>query len=279
MSTATPFSIDDVLRHGANVPAIPRVVGELMASFRREDCDADYIARLVSADPALSAKVLKLANSAFYRRAREVVSVRAATVIIGYVALRLLVASFGMAGAVRLPPGMDGKKFWRYCLHTGVVARYLASRCGVDPEIAFSAGLLHAVGHPAIGLAMPEQWSALEREAPFYARDRALRERKRWGFDHALVGGRLAETWSFPPALAQAIRYGAEPLAAEEYSPVATVVRVAADIIAARELGLSQTHANVTLLDPRLVQLLKVAAAVEELPPIQELAAGLESLL
>lgn len=53
MSTATPFSIDDVLRHGANVPAIPRVV----------------------------------------------------------------------AGAVRLPPGMDGKKFWRHCLHTGVVAR------------------------------------------------------------------------------------------------------------------------------------------------------------
>lgn len=149
----------------------------------------------------------------------------------------------------------------------------------MDPEIAVSAGLLHAVGHPAIGLAMPEQWAALEREAPFYARDRALRERKRWGFDHALVGGRLAETWLFPPALAQAIRYGAEPLAAEEYSPAATVVRIATDIVAARELGVSQTHASATLLDPRLVQLLKVATAVESLPPIQELAAGLESLL
>ena len=273
--------LDDILQHGQHLPAIPRVVVELLATFKREDCDADDIARIVSADPALSAKVLRLANSAYYRRARSVTSVRSATVIIGYVALRLLVAGIGIAGGVPAAQGLDRKRFWRYSLQTGVVARYLAPRAGggADPEAAFSAGLLHAVGHPVIRAAMPEQATELERQTPFCARDRAAVERAKWGFDYAQIGGRLAEQWSFPPELAAAIRHGPEPLKAPEFSTLTAVVRVASDLVAGIEMDRSQLQAAAGVDTELLTRLQLTVDDVRAVPPVEELAAGLESLV
>jgi HD-like signal output (HDOD) protein len=278
--TAAAVSIDKVLAHGQQLPSIPRVVAELLASFKREDCDADEIARLISADAMLSAKVLRLANSAFYRRTRQITSVRQATVTVGYVALRLMMTSVGIAEGLRLPVSMDPRRFWRFCLHAGVVARALSQKSGVDGESAFSAGLLHAVGHPAIRIAMPRETAELERAIPFCARERAHKERELWGFDYAQVGGRLAESWSFPPVLIEAIRFSAEPLAAPEYSRLAAVVRVACELEAGRELGMPDGQTAATFVDPRLLEILKLTAAdLAALPPSAELAAGLESLL
>lgn len=280
MSVTAPISLEDVLVRGQALPAIPRVVSELLATFRREDVDADEIAKLISADAMLSAKILRLANSAFYRRSRSITSVRQATVTIGYVALRLLVTSVGVAEGMRLPASMDRKQYWRICLFTGSVARCLAPKAGVDGESAFSAGLLHAVGHPALRMAMPSQTAELEALVPFCARDRAAKEREIWGYDFAEVGARLAESWTFPPALVAAIRWSAEPLAAPEFSPLAAVVRVASELVAGRELGMSEGHTAAAFVDPRLLEKLKLTAAdLAAVPPAEELSAGLESLL
>ena len=277
--TAPAVSLEQVLAQGQNLPSIPRVVTELLATFKKEDCEADEIAKLISADAMMSAKVLRLANSAFYRRARSITSVRHATVTVGYVALRLLVAGIGVAEGMKLPDSMDRQKFWRFCLHVGVVARALAVKCHQDGEIAFSSGLLHAVGHPAIRVAMPEASAELEREVPFCARERAERERALWGFDYAQVGGALAETWSFPPMLVNGIRWSAEPLAAEVFMPLPGVVRLACEMVASRELGLSKDQAVAAFVDPRLLEKLELTPdQLASIPPPEELAAGLESL-
>lgn len=270
--------LDDILQHGQHLPAIPRVVMELLATFKRDDCNADDIARLISADAVLSAKVLRLANSAIYKRSRSITSVRQATVIVGYVPLRLLVAGLGVAGGVPDSKGFDRKRFWHYSLNTAVIARHLAPAAGVDAEAAFSTGLLHAVGHPVIRAALPDAATALEALAPFYARERAALERERWGFDYAQVGGRLAESWSFPAALVTAIGGSAQPLQSATFEPLTGLVRIAADIAGALEPGLAQAE-TIAFVDRRVLE--RVRLSVDHLravPPVETLAAGLESL-
>lgn len=272
------MALDDILRQGEHLPAIPRVVTELLATFKNEDCTADDIARLISADANLSAKVLRLANSAFYRRAREVTSVRSATVVVGYVPLRMLIAGLGVAAGVPAPHGLDRKRFWRWCLYVGVTARALAPRVGADPEAAFSAGLLHAVGHPAIRGAIPDIALQLEESAPFHARDRADIERQAIGFDYAEVGGKLAEMWSFPQGLVQAIRHSPRPLQAPDFAPLTAVVRVAVEMMSAWEEGYDQGQ-TVEYVDPALLASLQLNAShLAAVPPVEELAAGMESL-
>lgn len=272
------MALDDILRQGEHLPAIPRVVTELLATFKREDCTADDIARLISADAGLSAKVLRLANSAFYRRAREVTSVRSATVVVGYVPLRMLIAGLGVAAGVPAPQGMDRRRFWRWCLHVGVTARVLAPRVQADPEAAFSAGLLHAVGHPAIRGAIPDVAKELEQAAPFHARERAALERERLGFDYAEVGGKLAEMWCFPQELVHAIRHSTRPLQAPEFSALTAVVRVAAEMMSAWEEGYDQGQAA-GFVDPALLASLQLTLDhLAAVPPVEELAAGMETL-
>lgn len=272
------MALDDVLRQGEHLPAIPRVVTELLATFKKEDCTAEDIARLISADAGLSAKVLRLANSAFYRRSREVTSVRSATVVVGYVPLRMLIAGLGVAAGVPAPQGLDRKRFWRWCLHVGVTARALAPRVGADPESAFSAGLLHAVGHPAIRGAIPDVAAELEKQAPFHARNRAELERQVLGFDYAEVGGRLAEMWSFPKDLVEAIRHSPRPLKAPEFSPLTAVVRVAVEMMSAWEEGCDQGQ-SVGYVDPALLASLQLTAEhLTAVPPVEEMSAGMESL-
>jgi len=198
---------DEVLTGLKDLPPLPAVVQELMASLGSEDLSADTIAVKLSRDPGLSAKTLRMANSSFYGMSRQVGSVQEALAILGLRTVRTLVMSAGVRATFEVPSsaGFDMEHFWRHAIGTALCAQALAQEARTDGDIAFTVGLLHDIGRISLACAFPDDYAhviAHQREhdsAPIDAEQAML------GFDHAMAGGLLAEKWQFSALIAEAI--------------------------------------------------------------------------
>lgn len=259
------------------VPTLPRVVQALIATFNAPDVDVQRLATLIKTDPVITAKVLRLVNSAYYVRSRSIANVNDAVIYLGIDALRMLVVGAGFAASVPVPASLGRALFWRYCLHTAVAAKHFAARCNEDPETAFTAGLLHAIGEPLMASSLP--LTEVDAEVPFFDHDRARHERQRLGFAFSDLGADLADSWCFPACVINAIRTAPEPLDAEQFSPLGACVYLGAHFAAAHERNENVEQAASTL-DSRVVEALGIdLAAAFEMPPVRQLAQGLEELV
>lgn len=262
-----------------SVPTLPKVVQALIATFNAPEVDVSRIARLVNADPMIAAKVLRLANSAYYHRSRKVSNINDAVVYLGLDALRMLVVGAGFAGAVSVPASLGRSLFWRYCLHTAVAAKFFARHCGEETETAFTAGLLHAIGEPLLVDAMREPLLALDAHTKFYDHERASCERAAVGFSFADLGADLADSWCFPAAVIAAIRSAPEPLEQADFSRLGACVYLGAHFAAASERDESVEQAAATL-DSRVMERVGIDLhKAFEMPTVQKLAEGLEELV
>lgn len=191
----------------SDLPALPSVLHEVLLAIDSPDSTVEEVAALLERDAAISAKVLRLANSAFFGYEREVASVLSAVILIGlrqvgYVALSLSVN----AELARHAKHMDFKRFSQHASACGLLSRIIGRRFGLsDLDKAFVIGMLHDIGQVVLGAADPEKWAALEAEAAT-AQERLERERSLFGFDHGEAGALLAEKWGLPQEVCEAIR-------------------------------------------------------------------------
>lgn len=242
-----------------SLPEVYVLVKERLQDARYNSHD---IARVIGKDPDLTARLLRIANSAAYGAPRRIETVSRAVTVIGARDLEALVlASSAVEVFNRLPlERVSMASFWRHNVFTAVVARILArERQVLHPERLFVAGLLHDIGQLIIYHQLPEAaHELLDRTDP--GKESCSEERALLGFDHAEVGGELAEAWQLPDALQAALRYHHEPGAAGEYALEAAMVHVAdlistaletkegeelqdtCDITAWRTLGLAESR-------------------------------------
>lgn len=184
---------------------LPPVAARVLAIAESEHFSAHELAAAISSDPALTATVLHLANSAYYGFPRRISTVRDAVVLLGFRAIRS--ATLAACVVEALPGGrtVQHDAFWRFSLTVGLLAETLAksSRCHADE--AFTAGVLHNIGRLALDQARPEELrrcAVLARQAGISLADA---ERAVLGFTDADLGGALARRWNFPASLAQAV--------------------------------------------------------------------------
>lgn len=234
----TQLSREQVIARLKQLPSLPSAVSDVLASFGSEDVDVDTVAQQIARDQALTARVLRVANSSFYGLQTKVGTINEAVVILGFRAVRSMVLAVGMAGAFRLDQchGFDGPAYLRHGSGVGLASRVLAPLMRQSPELAFTAGLLHDIGV----LVLASNFSRQYTEALAYRKHHDCflvdAERAVLGIDHAEVGGLLAETWRFPPAIRESIAYHHSPALAPAES-LASLVHVADVTI--RALGLS----------------------------------------
>lgn len=262
------------------LPTAPKIVDELVRSFDDPGVSTEDIARKLGADPALSAKLLRLANSAYYHVSRSIGTVEDAVLMLGFVTVRTLVISSGLVNGFKGVPGLDLPQFWRYSLHGAVAARWIAKQSGDNQDLAFTIGMMHAIGQLVIHAAMPEQAMQLDKIAPPFDARRLDAERVSWGYSYADVGAELARRWKFPPAFAEAIAAFPDPLAATPVKRLAAVVHLAAWRARIEENHLSREE--IAACYPlEVAQALGLAPDVltEKMPAPAELAAGLEELV
>lgn len=217
-----------------NLPTPPIVFHQIQKVLNDPNVSAAQIASILAEDPAMSVKVLKLTNSAFYGLSREIESVKQAVVIVGIEAVRNLVLSASVLDMFKQKDADQEfqETFWRHSLAVAVCGRLLAkkvkSRGIVDPDGAFSAGLLHDVGKIILSCFLPDEYAKFtaerekDAESPSYVvEERAL------GYNHCQVGAILGTQWKLPSRLIQAVSYHHQPQLSDPENPIAYLINMA----------------------------------------------------
>lgn len=206
-------ALDDILREIKNLAPLPQVALKVLEASAREDVIPRELIALIQTDAALTARVLKLSNSAYYGFRREIASLHEAGNLLGVSTLTSLVltscASRYFAGGSR--DARSAKKLWERSVANALAASLLARIDGsVDLDRAYTAGLLQNIGLVVIGPYL--QRDAARVQAEHEAGSTQLEaEVNVLGVHHAEVGARLAERWNFPEVLVDSIRCHHEP--------------------------------------------------------------------
>jgi HD-like signal output (HDOD) protein len=258
-----------------SLPCIPKVAQDLIQQFDNPHTSIDNIARNISLDPVIAAKVLRLANSARFRGSRESASVEDAAMRLGFNTLRTLVLASAVTGAFQAPPGFDLKGFWGHSFQVASISRLLAKTRGVAVEIAFTCGMMHNIGELLIQTGVPELAERLNQNGKdMGAAQRVALETLQLGFGFPEVGAELARLWQLPELIQHAIAYQSRPTQAPADMPLPRVLAQAVSIAEAlREYPGDMNKALETLQGP-LFDGLDVASLLDELPAVLEADKG-----
>jgi HD-like signal output (HDOD) protein len=214
----------------------PEVCIRLLDLVESPKSTAHDIGEVISSDPNLSSRLLKLVNSSFYNYSGRIDTLSRAIAIVGTRELYGLALSVSAVRAFSKIPAqlINMDTFWRHSLFCGIIARYLAKRCGVlHPERLFVAGLLHDIGELVMFARAAEKSRDLMLMAEGDENTLAYAERQEFGFNHADLGGLLATLWNLPDTLVEAISCHHNPMDAVCSKQQAGIVKIA-DILAER---------------------------------------------
>lgn len=226
---ATITNKDEIFARLNQLPSMPGVIQEVMASFKNSKLDSATLARKIAQDQGLSARVLRIANSSFYGLPRKVGSIQDAVVVLGFNSIRSLALSAGFIHAFPPPsPGglFDRHAYWLRSLRVAGYTNALAQCLKQDLQMAFTAGMFHDIGQLVLDVCMPEQFASMLKQQKISGLNLVEIEQSQLGCDHALIGAEMAKHWNFPPEIEHATRYWRTP-DHEPFEPITGMVHVA----------------------------------------------------
>ena len=222
-----------------DIPSMPATLARIIQITNNPDSASEEVASVVMLDPALSTKVLRLANSAYHARRIKAETITEAVVTLGFTSVRNLAASASVVDTLfpeRLFPGFSWQEMWVHSVTCAVGAEVIYSRkvrARGAGESAFAAGLLHDVGKLIMARALPQRFLQIVETCRESGVDTINVEIDLLGTDHAKIGGELAQQWEFPDKLCAGIAYHHLPEAAPEHEDLARSVH-AANLLAKR---------------------------------------------
>lgn len=211
------------------LPTMPEAAQALMRTLQDDNTDVTTVRNIIAKDPALTATLLRMANSAVFGLSRTVHTLDAAVQVVGMSHIRARALSICMTQSFKLPPNLDRMVFWRHSMVTAGYARWLAGKVHIDEPEAWLAGMVHRVGELVIALQSPLLIDQVENP-PCVPGERWLRERAVIGFDEGQLMAEVARRWDFPEEVVQGFTYMAQPLAAKPFSALAGVLHLASTL-------------------------------------------------
>ncbi len=214
------------------LPFSPSLLGDLFSMTGEESfASLEKVAQTFNQDQGLSAKVLTLANSAFYGLQAKVTSVSRAVALLGLKEIRnlvLLMATQALTVRHHYPRAFDIRGYWDHQLGVGVCAKLLAQRLqDADPDILFTAGLLHDLGVLLTALYRPDDWAHMHRTVLAEGCSWREAEERYWGLEHGLIGAMTLNSWNLPPELTEPINWHHAPELAPEHKREAWIICLA----------------------------------------------------
>jgi len=217
------------------LPTLPAVVMKVLELANRENVSVRDLKQVIITDPPLSAKVLRVANSAYYGRASHTQSLDQALVTIGLDMLITICTSMGIMQSFDAwqERHLSRKQIWSHSLSTGFLAKSLELRKALTreqgPDI-FVCGLLHNIGWIVIDQCFGEELDAILRTAEEVGEWSLDYEREILGMDHAELGYHFLNRWGLPPEVAEVVRYHHEPDYGGEYAAHSALLGLASSI-------------------------------------------------
>jgi putative nucleotidyltransferase with HDIG domain len=177
------------------------------------DTSSEELQRLIRTDQALTAQVLKVANSAMFGRVREVTTLTQAILTLGFFTTRSVALATSVKNLFsRGPVGVQERVLWEHSLVTAITASAFSRSMGfAATEEVFLAGLMHDIGKSVLTLKFPEGYGALLRRVSDQEEDVLSLELDTFGFDHAMVGEALLQSWNLSESIQAVVRWHHHP--------------------------------------------------------------------
>jgi len=219
--------LDDYIDKVKNLPTAPKILPELLALLEAEDVDSERVVRLIAVDPALTANVLRLCNSAMLAGASPVGDLQEAVTRLGFKQIFQIVAA--TVGSQALNPaqtgyGINRGELWKHSVTSAVAAQLLAQRSGENQTAVFTATLLHDIGKIVLTEAVEQVYAKLLEDVKDEQTTLLDAEKRLLGVQHAEVGGRLLARWKFPASIVSAVWHHHHPAAAQPHEKLAAHV-------------------------------------------------------
>jgi HD-like signal output (HDOD) protein len=226
---STLTTAEELISQTTELVSLPDIYVRIKAVIYDPDSTMTDVAKVLSHDPAICARMLKVANSAFFGVSSKVETIKAAVRLLGTQQIHDLVLAATITKTFPDIPDnlVSMEDFWVNSVRCGLLARLLAEQCNsTDGERFFVGSLLHDMGHLIMYQTVPGECqealiTARQNNRPLY-----MVERDIVGCDYAQVGSQLMQSWNFPDNWVQAVRYQNEPADAQDFTFDASIMHL-----------------------------------------------------
>lgn len=249
MDTATPNRAEALVNGIDQLVTLPAIYFEIRRIIASPNSSIMDVARAISTDPALAAKLLRMVNSPLYAQARPVETINRAITMLGMVQVHDLTLTASLATSfARIPVGMmDMPRFWRASVLRAELMKSLAVHSGLrERERAFLHGLLGDIGHLVMYLRIPDSSSVALHLAESTGEPLYRIERRDLGCDFAQVGANLLRVWGLPSGIHSVIGMQCAPQADQPFAREAALLHIAGAMVWAERYALEATD----IIDP-----------------------------
>lgn len=201
-----PDELVQVINSCTNLPSLPAVALKIINASKDPDLSLHEVASIISCDPAISAKLLKIANSPLYSHRRSLSNLREALTLLGFNASLTIALSFSLLQSLS-GQNENHENYWIRSIVSASIARILGARLHVSKlEDLFLASLLQDIGVLVIQCITDSPYP-LNSEKSYTHNERIILENEKLGVDHAVVGAWLLQSWQLPKYLIRSILY------------------------------------------------------------------------
>jgi len=225
------------------LPTLPNVMFEVLAVAEDERSTASDLEEVIMRDQALSAKILKVANSAYYGIPRTVETVSRATVLLGFqtvVGLALTVSVYDTLWGAGKSRYLDRRELWKHSLGVATASRILSpNRNSKEAAVGFTAGMLHDIGKTIFDSNLADEYGKVVEKCQKEQIQIYIVETELLGINHGDLGYRVARRWQLPDTLCECIHYHHTPSQAPaEFGRMSALVNIADTL--ARQLSIGE---------------------------------------
>jgi putative nucleotidyltransferase with HDIG domain len=270
---SAPLPLQMVCEMARNIPCSPTILPQLMKVLNDPNSGMADVEKIINRDPGLASSTLSLANSAYFTGGMKCETLRDALTRLGRKEVyRYTVSSVAGRWLNQEVSGYGWQPgdLSRHSVSVGLASEILARRMGkVDPDLAFTAGLLHDVGKLALAYSCADMFEDIRKLQAEEGCPWRMAEKEYLGYDHTDVGGTLLMNWSYPTSLVEVVVYYPRPSnAAVEFRPLVATVHAAKHLALAFGLGVGEEGFTTELDEPALKDLGITQDIAEECLPL-----------
>lgn len=225
--------IQSIIQNVEQLPSLPDVVSKIINMVNDPDVSFKHVADEIAKDQAITANILKLCNSAYFSKGKEISSIDRAIVILGLKEVKdivVIATTKSVLNKVIVGYDLARGELWKHGVAVAMLAKKIATECNQKTiaDIAFTGGIIHDVGKTVLALFVQSTFKDIlntvtEKSITFQEAEKVV-----MGFDHQQIGEQVAIKWKFPRVLQSIVRYHHEPMnAPDDHKMIVSIVHVA----------------------------------------------------
>lgn len=236
--------IQSIIENLEQLPSIPEVASRVLTMVNDPDVSFKAIADEISKDQAITTNILKLCNSAYFSKGKEISSIDRAIVTLGIKEVKdivIVVATREVLNKTIIGYDLARGDLWRHGIAVAILSKKIAMQKSMKSvaDIAFTGGIIHDVGKTVLALFVQNTFKDImaltqAKQLPFSAAEKEI-----MGYDHQEIGERILTKWKFPDVLKSIVRYHHQPdKCPREHMPITSIVHIANTVCLMAGIGI-----------------------------------------